>query len=172
MKKLSVAWPVLSGLFLLFGVVAGYGGGGSGNSVSGDPDGSAELDATDMSLDTRVAICAAANANCGLMSDGQGGVIDCGSCTAPQTCGGGGVLFQCGGCTPTTCVAQGANGGMSGDGCGGTLNCGTCTVAGETCGGGGVAGRCGKQTCTPYTTCMPHDPSHPASLRWDGLGDA
>ena len=32
----------------------------------------------------------------------------CGSCTPPQTCGGGGTANVCG-CTPTTCAAQGKN---------------------------------------------------------------
>src|SRR5262249_10931864 len=34
--------------------------------------------------------------NCGPAGDGCGGTIDCGSCTAPTTCGGGGVSGVCG----------------------------------------------------------------------------
>src|ERR1019366_5304794 len=51
---------------------------------------------------------------CGEAGDGCGGVIMCGSCTPPQTCGGGdpdagkpGVPSQCGGsngCHPKTCA--------------------------------------------------------------------
>lgn len=40
--------------------------------------------------------CAASGASCGSLSDGCGGTLDCGSCAAPQTCGGGGVVHACG----------------------------------------------------------------------------
>src|SRR2546427_11673274 len=33
--------------------------------------------------------CAAQGKQCGTISDGCGGMRDCGSCTAPETCGGG-----------------------------------------------------------------------------------
>src|SRR5262249_23759817 len=46
---------------------------------------------------------------CGQIADGCGGLLNCGSCEAPDTCGGGGVHNQCGhSCTQTTCEAQGA----------------------------------------------------------------
>jgi len=86
------------------------------------------------------------------MSDGCTGTLNCGSCTSPQTCGGGGTANVCG-CTPTTCAAQGKNCGSISDGCGGTLNCGTCTNP-NTCGGGGTANVCGctgTQCCTSST---------------------
>jgi hypothetical protein len=90
--------------------------------------------------------CADANANCGPIGDGCGGVVQCGACTGAESCGGGGVPSQCGkpSCTPTTCAAQGANCGAAADGCGGIIaSCGTCdTAAGEFCGGGG-ASKCG-----------------------------
>jgi hypothetical protein len=41
--------------------------------------------------------CRQANANCGIIGDGCGGTVDCGTCTPPATCGGGGVANQCGG---------------------------------------------------------------------------
>jgi hypothetical protein len=41
--------------------------------------------------------CAAKTATCGSVDDGCGGALDCGTCTAPETCGGGGVANQCGG---------------------------------------------------------------------------
>jgi hypothetical protein len=41
--------------------------------------------------------CAAQGKNCGTISDGCGGTLLCGSCTSPQTCGGGGVANVCGG---------------------------------------------------------------------------
>jgi hypothetical protein len=40
--------------------------------------------------------CAAANANCGPLSDGCGTTLDCGTCTPPDTCGGGNVPHRCG----------------------------------------------------------------------------
>jgi len=90
--------------------------------------------------------CAAEGANCGMIADGCGGTLDCGTCTLPQTCGGGGTPNVCG-CSPTTCAAKGANCGIIADGCGGSLNCGTCTLP-QTCGCGGpnvcgVAPACG-----------------------------
>ncbi|HSQ67924.1 MAG TPA: hypothetical protein VLM85_32160 [Polyangiaceae bacterium] len=86
--------------------------------------------------------CAAQGKNCGTISDGCGGTLSCGTCTSPQTCGGGGTPNVCGTCTPTSCTAQGKNCGTISDGCGGTLSCGTCTSP-QTCGGGGVANVCG-----------------------------
>jgi hypothetical protein len=89
-------------------------------------------------------------ANCGEIADGCGGTLDCGSCTLPQTCGGGGTPNVCGqgACVPTTCSAEGAECGMISDGCGAQLDCGSCTDP-ETCGGGGTPNVCG---CTP-TSC-------------------
>lgn len=95
--------------------------------------------------------CEQQNANCGRVADGCGGLLNCGSCTAPYTCGGGGVANQCGNsCTRTTCGAQGANCGIVADGCGGTLDCGTCTQP-AVCGGGGTPNVCGQPACIPRT---------------------
>jgi hypothetical protein len=41
--------------------------------------------------------CGQAGANCGSVADGCGGILPCGSCVAPQTCGGGGTANLCGG---------------------------------------------------------------------------
>jgi len=88
--------------------------------------------------------------NCGTIADGCGGLLQCGQCTAPDICGGGGTPNQCGSsCTLTTCAAAGATCGSIADGCGGVLNCGTCTQG--TCGGGGTANVCGTPACTPRT---------------------
>src|ERR1700712_5256934 len=64
--------------------------------------------------------CKSAGATCGLIGDGCGGIIDCGGCTAPEICGGGGKLFECGGaiaCKPLTqaqaCSAYSATCGMA-----------------------------------------------------------
>lgn len=41
--------------------------------------------------------CEQAGANCGKIGDGCGKMIDCGTCVAPQTCGGSGTSNLCGG---------------------------------------------------------------------------
>src|SRR5262249_17366319 len=46
--------------------------------------------------------CAAQGKNCGTIADGCGGALSCGTCTPPQTCGGGGVAHACGGGTMTS----------------------------------------------------------------------
>lgn len=93
--------------------------------------------------------CAGLGATCGSLSDGCGGLLECGTCVAPESCGGGGVPNHCGNnCTRTTCGAQGANCGMIADGCGGILECGTCTSP-ATCGGSGTPNVCGTPVCTP-----------------------
>jgi len=90
--------------------------------------------------------------NCGTVSDGCGGTVTCGTCTAPQSCGGSGTANVCGAaCTPITTCPAGADCGTLSNGCGGTITCGTCTGA-NTCGGGGVANQCGG-ACVPATTC-------------------
>ena len=48
--------------------------------------------------------CAAAGANCGTIADGCGGTLDCGTCTLPETCGGGGTPNVCG--TAIQCCMQ------------------------------------------------------------------
>jgi len=41
--------------------------------------------------------CASYSANCGTPPDNCGGtLVSCGSCTAPETCGGGGTSYRCG----------------------------------------------------------------------------
>lgn len=97
--------------------------------------------------------CPTAPGTCGQMADGCGGVLSCGTCTKPQTCGGGGTANVCGGtgCTPRTCTQANANCGPVADGCGLILDCGTCTAP-QTCGGAGVPSQCGNPTCLA-TTC-------------------
>jgi hypothetical protein len=96
--------------------------------------------------------CAAQNINCGPAGDGCGGVLDCGTCVSPQTCGGGGMPSVCGTptCSPRTCTQQNIQCGPAGDGCGNPLDCGTCKTG--TCGGGGASGQCGTGgSCSPKT---------------------
>ncbi len=102
--------------------------------------------------------CAQQTIACGPAGDGCGNLLDCGTCTPPLTCGGGGVPGQCGAidggvCAPETCAQQSIGCGPAGDGCGNLLDCGTCTPP-LTCGGGGVPGQCGAidgGSCTPRT---------------------
>ena len=97
---------------------------------------------------------ACAGIGCGQTGDGCGNLYTCGTCTAPETCGGGGTPFECGqpACVPLTSCPAGEQCGTVGNGCGGTITCPTCTAP-ETCGGGGVPYQCGQPTCTPATTC-------------------
>jgi alpha-tubulin suppressor-like RCC1 family protein len=89
--------------------------------------------------------CAAHGFNCGTISDGCGGTLNCGTCPAPSICGGNpSAPNVCEtGCTPVTCTARGFNCGAISDGCGGFLNCGACPSP-LLCGGGGVANVCGS----------------------------
>lgn len=92
--------------------------------------------------------CQAQNISCGPAGDGCGGLLQCGPCTPPQTCGGGGQYGKCGypdggaSCVPKTCQDLGLGCGPAGDGCGGLLDCGQCILP-ATCGGGGTPGKCG-----------------------------
>jgi hypothetical protein len=88
--------------------------------------------------------CPELGVECGPTGDGCGGVLQCGSCPAGKTCGGGGKPSVCGTltCKPRTCAELGAECGPIGDGCGGLLDCGTCMPP-KTCGGGGTAYKCG-----------------------------
>jgi hypothetical protein len=100
---------------------------------------------TPLAKPCRRTTCRKAGATCGTIPDGCGGILTCGVCPAPLSCGGGGVPNACGDntCTPTTCQQAGATCGTIGDGCGGALNCGAC-LAPATCGGGGVPNHCGQ----------------------------
>ncbi len=91
--------------------------------------------------------CADQGFNCGPAGDGCGNTLQCGSCMAPDTCGGGGKPGQCGypdagTCVPKTCSQLGYNCGTDGDGCGNPISCGSCTPP-AICGGGGVPNVCG-----------------------------
>src|SRR5262249_16860745 len=47
--------------------------------------------------------CSALGKNCGSVADGCGGTLNCGTCTSPQTCGGGGVSNVCGTTSTSSC---------------------------------------------------------------------
>ena len=92
--------------------------------------------------------CAPMGKNCGTFEG-----YDCGTCTGPETCGGGGVANVCG-CAPVTCASAGKTCGMISDGCGGTLDCGACctpSCSGKNCGPDGCGGSCG--TCSGSMAC-------------------
>jgi len=143
-------------------VVVGFGL-GCGNKNTGTPTDGVVVDDTGTDVDAPpgcgLVTCASQGATCGPIGDGCNSVLDCGSCTAPQTCGGGGTLFQCGGtggggtCTPRTCAQAGATCGVVADGCGGlTPNCGGCAT-GQACGAGGVANQCGAAVACTGPLC-------------------
>jgi hypothetical protein len=142
---------------------SGFGGNTSGSGGAGDHDGGGAGGSTGTGIDfdgghdgatcAGATTCAKAGVQCGPTGDGCGGILQCGTCTAPETCGGGGMPGVCGAimCMPKTCAQLGANCGPVGDGCGKQLDCGTCT-GGLTCGGGGQSSVCGTGSmCTPKT---------------------
>jgi hypothetical protein len=143
-------------------------GAGSAGTFNGDDGGLSSSDATspgllgdatinpDGSSSCIALTCADQGFNCGPAGDGCGNLIQCGSCTAPQTCGGGGKTAVCGGnaaCVPATCTSLAATCGEQGDGCGNTFDCGKCTAP-QTCGGGGMQSVCGgNAACIPLKSC-------------------
>jgi hypothetical protein len=133
-------------------------GGGRGPTLDGGHDGS-KLTGGDTGLaHCTPPSCADLHATCGAVTDVKcGGVIQCGTCTGDETCGGGGTPNACGGpggCTKKTCAAQHINCGQAGDGCGGVLACGTCALP-QICGGDPARpGQCGcTGTCTSVPNC-------------------
>ena len=125
----------------------GSGGGtstGLGGSIFVTPDGG-----PDGACSTAVT-CADMGASCGAIGDGCGGILECGDCTAPDTCGGSGMANVCGQfvCKPATCADLGTDCGPVSDGCGGLLDCGSCGLP-ATCGGGGTPSVCAvSASCT------------------------
>jgi hypothetical protein len=118
--------------------------------AAGGYDGTVRVSSAE--LFTCVTTCPAGD-NCGTVPDGCGGTVSCGTCVAPQTCGGGGTANVCG-CTALTKCPAGDNCGAISDGCTGTVICGPKCTAPKTCGGGGTPNVCG---CTPFTTCPAGD---------------
>ncbi|MEO6954991.1 MAG: hypothetical protein ABI321_24540 [Polyangia bacterium] len=145
----------------------GPGDGQDGSVITGDGGmmdtvdaGDADLAGADFSFPTvdqgpcsTAVTCDSVGANCGPVSDGCGGILQCGACSSNESCGGGGTPSVCGtACIPTTCAQLGFTCGPAGDGCGNQLDCGTCT-GNDTCGGGGEPSKCGYiASCMP-TTC-------------------
>lgn len=88
------------------GAANGGAGGASGSGGSGGAKADSGLDAAggtsaDSGADAdsgpcTPTTCNALGANCGTPSDGCGKTLNCGTCAAPQTCGGGGITGICG----------------------------------------------------------------------------
>jgi hypothetical protein len=78
--------------------------------------------------------CADLGAECGQIDDGCGGMLECGGCADPETCGGGGAnLCGTGVCEPMTCADLGAECGEPSNGCDELLSCGSCSGL-DSCG--------------------------------------
>ena len=148
----------------------GTGGSGGGGTSDGGP--------IDTFTCANPLTCARQGFNCGPAGDGCGALLDCGTCTAPESCGAmepgvcglGVAVLPDGGttCVAKTCATQGFNCGPAGDGCGRSLNCGTCSGL-DSCGGGGASGVCGRPACTPKT-CAQLDAG--CGIQGDGCGGA
>lgn len=67
--------------------------------------------------------CELVRAECGTLDDGCGGTLSCGTCTAPETCGGDGSPNICG-CTPRECDPLDCE--VRDNGCGALMDCGAC----------------------------------------------
>jgi hypothetical protein len=94
---------------------------------------------------------------CGVIGNGCGGTLDCGTCAGGQVCGASRSNVcapPAGSCTPITCTPTGGKYcGVIGNNCGGSLDCGGCPT-GQTCGGGGSPGVCGGGGSSGGGPCM------------------
>jgi hypothetical protein len=97
-------------------------------------------------------ICAAAKlakgVECGQITDGCGGLVDCGQCPEGSMCGTGGVANRCEPVTaPTECIAASRECGTIASACGKQITCGTCK-SGDVCNPNGKCGPpCQPKTC-------------------------
>lgn len=101
---------------------------------------------------------------CGVISNGCGGLVDCTStdaadfsCPKGKTCGGAGVPNRCAPAEPPTeCIAAGYTCGTLPSACGGTITCGVCDATqNQVCiiAQGASAGVCGVACNLPQKTC-------------------
>jgi len=93
----------------------------------------------------------ASGVECGTISDGCGGLVDCGKCPAGKGCGVAGVANRCEKLPfADECIVLGKNCGTLTSVCGGTLDCGTCQN-GEVCNSNGVCGPpCKPKVCADF----------------------
>jgi len=82
----TITTPVVMGFAAQSDIIATFGGVGRSATLTVTPSTTACMPTT----------CAAQGKTCGAISDGCGGTLTCGACTAPQTCGGGGIANVCG----------------------------------------------------------------------------
>ena len=109
--------------------------------------------------------CASLGYDCGQVPDVCEGILDCGTCTGADFCGGGGFdrcgpgvdggadAGVCPGCSPATCASLGYDCGVVSDVCGALLDCGTCKAP-AWCGGGGF-NVCGHEGGSDAGACVP-----------------
>ncbi len=100
---------------------------------------------------------------CGLIGNGCGGGLDCGTCPSGEVCTNNLCVAQ--NCTPVTCASPGGQycGGTLGDGCGGTLNCNAACPNGWSC---------QNHLCVGGPTCAPVACNSPGGQYCGGtLGD-
>jgi hypothetical protein len=94
---------------------------------------------------------AASGVECGAISNGCGGIVDCGGCPPGKACGVRGVANKCDPYElPPECAALGKNCGTVPSACGGTVDCGVCPT-GQVCNANGVCG----QPCSPLNCSSP-----------------
>jgi hypothetical protein len=115
---------------------------------------------------------------CGTVPNGCGGTYNCGSCTSPKTCGGGGVANVCGsaGCVPKTSCVNSSDCGVETDGCGGQIKCtGVCSGTTPDCGGDGLnPNKCSADSIKPTApTAILSDnvTSTTVTFTWSGATD-
>jgi hypothetical protein len=118
--------------------------------------------------------CLEQGVSCGPIGDGCGHVLQCGTCTLPDTCGGGGVLGRCGRpvCSHNTCMDQ----------CPGTTFCLTeqdgdridsicfdTSSDASNCGGCGITcglGTCGGGHCACYPPAIDAGAGNDAGIQY------
>jgi hypothetical protein len=187
------AWAFVFGALFGGALLASACGSGATSNTFGDLDAGAKPDVTLMeagSLNTGEAstisctplTCQRLGYTCGQTGNGCGGMIDCGTCSANETCGGGGKFSVCGGsgpCKPKSCSDLKATCGPQGDGCGNVIQCGSCKSP-DICGGGGEPSQCGSNgaphpdggldggPCVPETCMSQHTTCGPVG---DGCGN-
>jgi hypothetical protein len=100
-------------------------------------------------------VCAAAKTasgiECGLTTNGCGGVSNCGGCPAGKGCGIYGVANRCETILfPDECLILGKNCGQIDSACGGKVDCGTCST-GQVCNPNNVCGTpCKPKVCADF----------------------
>ena len=148
---LLVAAAVLAGLAgcaRVQPIKTGDSGSGTDSGASGGSDARGARDTrppgSDSGACTRVTCSPPGGQYCGVIGDGCNGTIDCGACSAGQSCEAG-VCVGGPSCVALSCTpANGSYCGKVGDGCGRALACGACP-AGQVC----TSGVCTQANCVP-----------------------